>query len=119
MTCPLILLDDAGQWTESIEAFELAPGSARAWKGPHRVTLAHNPNTPAAVQHRLPDGRLLSSHVHGVGWYDTATGESVLLAEVADSSGLLVEDNVIVYPDALRGQITADLRLGLPRKTGQ
>ena len=58
-------LDDAGQWAESVEAFELVPGAARAWKGQHRVTLAHNPNTPAAVQHRLPDGRLLSSHVHG------------------------------------------------------
>jgi hypothetical protein len=103
-------VDDSGKWAESVEAFELVPGAARAWKGQHRVTLAHNPNTPAAVQHRLPDGRLLSSHVHGVGWYDTATGESVLLAEVTDSEGLLVEDNVIVYPDALRGEITAELR---------
>jgi len=58
-------LDDAGKWAESVEAFELVPGAARAWKGQHRVTLAHNPNTPSAVQHRLPDGRLLSSHVHG------------------------------------------------------
>jgi len=103
-------LDDAGHWADSVEAFELVPGAARAWKGHHRVTLAHNPNTPAAVQHRLPDGRLLSSHVHGVGWYDTATGESVLLAEIADSKGLLVEDNVIVYPDALQGDVLADIR---------
>jgi hypothetical protein len=103
-------VDDSGKWAESVEAFELVPGAARAWQAQHRVTLAHNPNTPAAVQHRLPDGRLLSSHVHGVGWYDTATGESVLLAEVTDSKGLLVEDNVIVYPDALRGEITAELR---------
>ncbi len=103
-------VDDSGKWAESVEAFELVPGAARAWQAQHRVTLAHNPNTPAAVQHRLPDGSLLSSHVHGVGWYDTATGESVLLAEVTDSKGLLVEDNVIVYPDALRGEITAELR---------
>ena len=60
-------LDDTGQWAQSVEAFELVPGAAHAWKGQHRVTLAYNPNTPAAVQHRLPDGRLLSSHVHGVG----------------------------------------------------
>jgi hypothetical protein len=87
-------VEDDGKWAESVEKFELVPGAARAWKAQHRVTLAHNPNTPGAVQHRLPDGRLLSSHVHGVGWYDTATGESVLLAEVTDSKGLLVEDNV-------------------------
>ncbi len=59
-------VDEAGKWAESVESFELVPGAARAWKAQHRVTLAHNPNTPAAVQHRLPDGRLLSSHVHGV-----------------------------------------------------
>lgn len=103
-------LDETGEWAESVEAFELVPGSARAWKGPHRITLASNPNTPAAVQHRLPDGRLLSSHVFGVGWYDTATGESVLLAQVADTTGVLVEDNVVLYPDALQGKVTCDLR---------
>jgi hypothetical protein len=58
-------LGETGQVAESVEAFELVPGAARAGKGQHRVTLAYNPNTPAAVQHRLPDGRLLSSHVHG------------------------------------------------------
>ncbi len=102
--------DERGEWQESEEAFELVPGAARAWKGNHRVTLASNPNTPAAIQHRLPDGRLLSSHVYGIGWYDTATGQSVLLAELSDTTGLLTEKNVVVYPDALRGSVTASLR---------
>ena len=43
--------DERGEWQESEEAFERVPGAARAWKGNHRVTLASNPNTPAAVQH--------------------------------------------------------------------
>jgi hypothetical protein len=99
-----------GEWLESDPAFELVPGSARAWKGPHRVTLAANPNLPGAVQHRLPDGRLLASHVVGIGWYDTATGESVLIAGLQDSTGIQVSPSVIVYPDALQGDAPADLR---------
>jgi len=102
--------DERGEWQESEEAFELVPGAARAWKGSHRVTLASNPNTPAAVQHRLPDGRLLSSHVYGIGWHDTASGESVLLAELSDTTGLLTEKNVVIYPAALTGFVTVDLR---------
>ena len=102
--------NEQGEWQESEEIFEIVPGAARAWKGHHRVTLASNPNTPAAVQHRLPDGRLLSSHVYGIGWYDTASGESVLLAGISDTQGVLTEDNVVVYPNALKGNASASIR---------
>jgi len=102
--------DERGEWMETQESFELVPGAARAWQGSHRVTLAANPNTFAAVQFRLPDGRLLSSHVHGIGWHDLATGKTVLLAGIQDSTGLLVSTNVVVYPDALQGAVSADLR---------
>jgi hypothetical protein len=103
-------LNEQGEWLETQESFELVPGAARAWQGSHRVTLAANPNTFAAVQLRLPDGRLLSSHVHGIGWHDLATGKSVMLAGISDTTGLLVSSNVIVYPDALRGAVSGDIR---------
>lgn len=102
--------NEQGEWEETQQSFELVPGAARAWQGSHRVTLAANPNTFAAVQFRLPDGRLLSSHVHGIGWHDIATGKTVMLAGINDTTGLLVSSNVVVYPDALQGAVVADLR---------
>ncbi len=48
--------------------------------------------------------------MYGIGWHDTASGESVLLAELSHTTGLLTEKNVVLYPDALRGSVTASLR---------
>lgn len=98
LECGLNFLNDAGEWEEARAEFELQPGHARAWKGRHKVTLAANPNTGAAVQMRLPEGQLLSSHVHGLAYYDTASGEAVLIAEVTDSTGVQIAPNQILYP---------------------
>jgi hypothetical protein len=47
--------------------------------------------------------------VWGLAYFDSSTGESVLLAEVKESEGQLVGDNVVVYPDAFT-DLSADIR---------
>jgi hypothetical protein len=98
-----------GEWEETKVEFELVPEGAIAWKGQHRVSLAGNLNTAEAVQLRLPDGALVSGHVLGLAYYDSATGESVLIGSVKDSDGWQVTPNQIVYPDAFEG-VGADVR---------
>ncbi|MFM7216295.1 MAG: hypothetical protein ACKO3H_15600 [Verrucomicrobiota bacterium] len=101
--------NESGQWEESRAEFELIPGAAIAWKGQHKVSLAANLNMAGAVQMRLPDGGLMSSHVYGLAYFDMKSGQSVLVAEVKDSQGLLVSPNELVYPDAFNG-VRADVR---------
>ena len=98
-----------GQWEESKAEFAVIPGAVTAWQGQHKVSLAPNLNTAGAVQLRLPDGRLMPSHVFGLAYFDTKTGQSVLIAEVKDSEGVLVSPNEMVYQDAFAG-IGADVR---------
>ncbi len=102
-------LGDNGKWQASSSDFELIDGGAAAWKGQHRVTLAWNSNLPQAVQMVTPDGQRLDSHVHGLAYYDTASGQAVLIAEPKDTQGVLVEPGVILYEDAFEG-VVADLR---------
>jgi hypothetical protein len=98
-----------GEWEESKAEFAVIPGAVTAWQGQHKVSLAPNLNTAGAVQLRLPDGRLMPSHVFGLAYFDTKTGQSVLIAEVKDSDGVLVSPNELVYPDAF-AEIGADVR---------
>lgn len=104
-------LAEGGGFSPAVAEFELIEGAAVAWRGQHKVTLAWNANSAETVQLRVPDGRLLTSHVHGLAYYDAATGEAVLIATVQDSQGLLVAPNQVLYPAAFRGSgVSADIR---------
>jgi len=102
-------LNEKGEWLSSEESFEVVPGAALAWKGQQRVSFASNLNQEGSVQVRLPDQRLLVSHIYGLAYYDMTSGKSVLIASVKDCQGVITADNVITYPDAFHG-ISADVR---------
>ncbi len=90
-----------GQLEESREAFEItATGYAVARHGPHQLLLAPNINAPVSVDVLLPDGQRLRSNPMGLSFFDTASGKNVLLGEVKDCAGELIESNVVVFPDA-------------------
>lgn len=93
----------------AVPEFELVEGGAIAWRGQHKVTLAWNVNVADAVQLRLPDGQLLTSQLHGLAYYDTASGQAVLVATLKDSQGVLVAPSQVLFPDAFSG-IAADVR---------
>ena len=102
--------DSQGRWVESREEIEISPsGGAVARQGQHKAKFAGNLNSAGAIELQTPDGKVLRSHVLGLSYFDSATGKSVLIAEVKDSTGVLYPPNVIVYPDAFT-DFKADVR---------
>ena len=99
-----------GQWQESREEFKVLPAAFVAVEGPHRVILARNLNGPASVDLLLPDGQRLQSNPMGLSFFDTASGQNVLLGEVKDCAGELVGPNVVVYADAFDGGIKGAIK---------
>jgi hypothetical protein len=88
-------------WEETVEAFEILPqGYAVARRGPHKVIIAGNINAGGAVDVELPDGQRMLSNPMGLSYFDVAAGRNVLLAEVKDCVGEVIEPNVILFADA-------------------
>jgi hypothetical protein len=90
----------AKQWQESQELIEMFPGGAIARQGQHQVIFANNLATVGAIDMQTPDGKRLRSHILGLSYFDTASGQSVLIAEVKDSIGQLITPNQVLYEDA-------------------
>jgi hypothetical protein len=89
-----------GQWFESQDEIELFSGGAIARKGQHQVIFANNLATVGAIDMQTPDGLRLRSHILGLSYFDTISGQSVLIAEVKDSLGQLIAPNQVLYEDA-------------------
>jgi hypothetical protein len=98
------------RWEESVAAYEMhGEGQAVAERGQHRVTISGNLTRPGAVDLRLPDGQHLRSQPMGLSYFDTATGQNLLLAAVKDCVGELTAPNVILFADAF-DTLKADIR---------
>src|SRR5437762_2536321 len=100
--------DSTGQWEQSQEKFEITKdGRAVARHGQHQLTMAGDINTGGSVDLLMPDGQRLLSNPMGLSFRD-ASGRNVLIAEVTNCVGQLVEPNVILYVnafDTLKGAI--------------
>jgi RHS repeat-associated protein len=90
-------------WTDAQEQIIPAPGGATAWKGQHKVSFAANINTAGAIVMQTPRGTNLHSHVLGLSYFDVATSNSVLIAEIQDSIGQIVNGNQIIYTNCFDG----------------
>ncbi|MEI9962514.1 MAG: hypothetical protein WDM76_15765 [Limisphaerales bacterium] len=97
------------QWKESKEIIEPFPDGAIARYGQHKVIFANNLNTVGAIDLQASDGKELRSHVLGLSYYDSASGNSVLIAQVKDCQGQIVGSNQVIYADAFEGA-SADVR---------
>lgn len=97
-----------GRWVETEETIELLGRQPVARRTAHRVIWAANANTRAAVDMEMPDGGRLRSHCLGLGYYDAASGRSVLIAELKDCQAQVHPPNLLVYPDAF-DDVPADL----------
>jgi hypothetical protein len=96
------------QWLESKEEIDACAGGAIAQYGQHKVIFASNLNTAGAIDLQTPDGKELKSHLLGLGYYDSASGSSVLIAQIKDCQGQIVGSNQLVYADAFDG-VSADV----------
>jgi hypothetical protein len=92
-----------GKWLPSKEEIDAYPGGAIAQYGQHKVILANNLNTSGAIDLQMSDGQELQSEILGLSYHDTASGKSVLIAEVQNSQGQIVSSNEVLYPDAFKG----------------
>lgn len=96
-----------GQWVESGEHIDILPnGTAVATNGQHQ---AYFPGDIYQGQIELvtPDGLQLNSRPMGLSYFDGTN--SVLIAELTNSVGVVVGDNQVVYPNAFT-DFRADLR---------
>ncbi|HVU07403.1 MAG TPA: IgGFc-binding protein [Verrucomicrobiae bacterium] len=98
----------SGQWLPSKEEIDGYAGGAMAQYGQHKVIFANNLNTAGAIDLQTPDGKELKSHVLGLSYYDSASGKSVLMAQLKDCQGQIVGSNQVIYADAFDG-INADV----------
>jgi hypothetical protein len=86
-------------WVPSSTQIEIVPGGAIARQGAHTVSLPASITVP--VECNTPDGKRLRSTVLGLSYFDVTTGDSLLLAEVKESTGqLLSSSNQVLYPNA-------------------
>ncbi len=92
-----------GKWAPSKEEIEGYPGGAIAQYGQHKVIFANNLNTAGAIDLQMPGGQEMKSEILGLSYYDTASGKSVLIAQVKDCQGQIVHGNQVVYSDVLKG----------------
>ena len=89
-----------------------ASGFGVATQLQHKVIFAPNINTLGAIDCLTPDNKRLRSHVLGLAYTDRSTGQGVMIAEIKDSTGVLVANNQVLYPDAFdsEGGFRADIR---------
>jgi hypothetical protein len=108
---------DNGQWKQSEDRIELMPdGSAVASHGPHKVKFASDLYTDGAIDMTTPDGKHLRSHILGLGYYDTASGDVQIFALAQHSTGILVGTNQMYYTNAFDA-VRSDVRYTY-RKSG-
>jgi hypothetical protein len=96
------------QWADSSEVIDTVADGAAASHAGHSVHFAGNINTPKAIHLVAPDGKVFDSRVWGLSYWDSASGQSVLLAPLQDSQGVLSGNNRVVYPNAFQG-LRADI----------
>lgn len=98
-----------GRWVDAQEQIEVAPQGAVARQGRHQVIFANNLNSTGAIDQQTPEAKRLRSNILGLAYYDTASDQSVMIAQVKDSQGELIAANQVLYPNAFTG-VKADVR---------
>ena len=76
-----------GRWVASVEQIEPYPAGAIARQGQYQVIFANNLNSEGAIDQQTPDAKRLRSNILGLAYYDHASGQTVLIAQVQDSTG--------------------------------
>src|SRR5665213_3288115 len=94
---------DGGQtWLPSNPSFVVSPNGpsfvANQIQDP--TTLAANIATQGSVTVVTPDGVTLRSTPIAIALYDSASGLSVIVASITNSTGVLVDPQHVVYPHA-------------------
>ena len=115
MATGLCFSNAAGNLVDATEVVDIVADGAAATNAAHRVHFAGNANTARGAVHLVaPDGKVFDSRVYGLSYWDSASGNSVLLAPLQDCGGTLVGSNRVVYTDAFKG-LKADIAYPSPK----
>ena len=105
------------EWVESRELIEPVEGGAIARKGVQQVKFATNLDARGgAIEILNGDGVRLKASIIGIVFRNRASGDSVTVAELKNSEGVLIPPNRLVYKDAFSG-LKADVQY-IYRRTG-
>ena len=97
-----------GEWVPASDTIETFDEGFLARQSAHQVLWPKTLDAAAVVDVQDAEGQRYRSRVLGLSWFDAASGESVLIAEVQSSEGKLVTPNTVLYADAFDG-VQADL----------
>jgi hypothetical protein len=105
-----------GLWVPSNPSFQISPDGTAfvANQVQHKVRLAANLNAIGTVTITTPDGELLQTTPVGIGLYNAANGDSLIIGAVTNCTGVLVNSNQVVYQNAFSG-VSADVVITLNR----
>ena len=97
-----------GQWLPSKETIQLTETGAAAVEGHSKVFFNADINTSTGSIHLVTgDNRHLRSRLLGISYFDYHSGQSVLIAELTNSLGMVI-DNQVLYTN-----VTTDFRTDL------
>ena len=113
--------DAQGNWAPAPAVLEITPDGAQFVGGEWVAQFRAAPDAVDAVSLTTgsgPNARAYISHVVGLAYFDKASGDSVLLAEVSTNSapGVLTTDHDLVYPSCFVG-IDGDIVYHLSRSS--
>lgn len=93
-----------GQWMDANDTINLASDGSGAFatNSQHQVAFSANLNVAGAISVAMPQRGQLQSSVLGLRYEDPATGQNVSIANVTDSTGMLLSTlNQVIYTNAL------------------
>jgi hypothetical protein len=93
--------DASGNWAESKPVVQSFSEGIVCSGASYRAIISTNLRTAGAIDLQTGDGRIVS-HPLGIGFFDPASGRSVLLAQVKDCLAEVVS-NKIIFRDAFEG----------------
>jgi hypothetical protein len=100
---------DGQQWSPSQASFDVEGNAFVASKVYHNIRLGADVSAMGAVTESTPDGTTLTSTPVGIGLYDPVSGQSIVLAAITNSQGVMLSSNKVVYENAFSGLVSADV----------
>ncbi|HEV2207456.1 MAG TPA: hypothetical protein VG167_01690 [Verrucomicrobiae bacterium] len=93
-----------GAWAASDPTLQTSPTGAQATNCAHSVSFLGDINSAGTVDLVMPDGNHLTSNILGLSYFDTASGQSIWIGQITNSTGeILPSGNEALYPDAFSG----------------
>jgi hypothetical protein len=115
-------LDDSGTWQPTATDIEIIPGGGLYRHGQFNVVFSPDISDAVAVQLLTPAPEMLQlkSRVFGLAYFDPASDQNLLFAELKAATGeLLPSGNQVLYPDAFTnlagGTLVADVRFSITK----